>query len=35
MSRKWGDPELDRSQFALGQFHSALEKLTEEIGERG
>ena len=27
MSRKWGDPELDRSQFALGQFHSALKKL--------
>src|SRR6516165_1358636 len=31
MSRKWGDPELDRSQFALDQFHSALEKLTEQI----
>jgi tetratricopeptide (TPR) repeat protein len=27
MSRKWGGPELDRSQFALDQFHSALKKL--------
>jgi hypothetical protein len=30
MSRKWGDPELDRSQFALDQFRSALEVYEKE-----
>src|SRR6516162_7152522 len=34
MSRKWGDPELDRSQFALDQFHSALEVYDKERGGR-
>jgi hypothetical protein len=32
MSRKWGDPELDRSQSALDQFHSALEVYDKERG---
>jgi hypothetical protein len=32
MSRKWGDPELDRSQSALDQFHSALEVYDKEPG---
>jgi len=33
MSRKWDDAELDAHQFAADRLFSALDQITEQIGQ--